>query len=68
MVRHDHGMAMEDVALECMQMKLGWVEWASQVEHSSGEEQRKSKASCVGVHIHLCAFRSYNCALCVIYV
>ena len=28
-------MAMEGVALECMQMEVGWGEWASQVEHSS---------------------------------
>eukprot|EP00966_Prymnesium_polylepis_P139529 3224073-Prymnesium_polylepis.1 len=32
-------MAMEGVALQCMQMGEGWGEWASQVEHSSTEEQ-----------------------------
>ena len=35
MVCHGH----EGVALEYMQMGMGWVEWASQVEHSSRGEQ-----------------------------
>jgi hypothetical protein len=32
-------MAMEGVALQCMQVGMGWGEWASQVEHSSTREQ-----------------------------
>jgi hypothetical protein len=32
-------MAMEGVALECMQVGMGWGEWTSQVEHSSRGEQ-----------------------------
>ena len=34
-----YAMAMERVALECMQVEMGWGEWAGQVEHSSRGEQ-----------------------------
>ena len=30
---------MEGLALECMQMGVGWGEWTCQVEHSSRGEQ-----------------------------
>ena len=34
-----YAMAMERMALECMQVEMGWGEWAGQVEHSSRGEQ-----------------------------
>ena len=43
-------MAMEGLALECMQMGVGWGEWTCQVEHSSTEEQ-----GCMWVCTSICA-------------
>jgi len=51
MVRHGHGIAMEEMALECMQMGVGWGEWASQVEHSSRGEQG---CACGNAHPFVC--------------
>ena len=41
---------MEGLALECMQMGVGWGEWTCQVEHSSTEEQ-----GCMWVCTSICA-------------
>jgi hypothetical protein len=55
-------MAMEGVALECMQMGVGWGEWASQVKHSSTEEQ-----GCMWEYISICVRSAVRIAVHVQY-
>ena len=44
-------IAIGGVALECMQMGVGWGEWANQVEHSSRGEQG---CACGNAHPFVC--------------
>ena len=53
---------MEGLALECMQMGVGWGEWTCQVEHSSRGEQ-----GCMWVCTSICARSAVRIAVCVQY-
>ena len=61
-VRHGHGIAMDKMVLEFMQMGVGWGEWASQVEHSSRGEQ-----GCMWVCTSICARSAVRIPVCVRY-